>query len=452
MKWLTGKKKTNQDSSPKGAFASLPFKGRSSKISKMEVSKKDFAKIFTNSNSKSIPLNGLLTDSAPFYKQFYRLIARFYPMASDAVWVWKYLCSTKQHTDYEGGSDTQKNLAKELTSRLDARISPLKFVQGGGMDFLLNQFFDSLFTFGRFAGEMIPDPNLESILAVNVLDPFKVKFADNPARTPHICRDNSQNYFQANENTFFYYGLDMSNDNPYGAAMLDSCSYLMQVAEEMMEDMRLSSANAGTPRLHIKVKQPSQSEGESIEDYSKRCSSYFESYMSQFQEIEADDNFYSWDDLTIGSVGGNNNQGFVWKINRQVVDEEIVSGFHLYPWVLAKSFSTTKNWVRSQFDLIMSQVESVQSAAKRFSEWIRNTNLKLAGINDTTVHHSFIPVRDPARKDIAIAESFEIANAERKTRDGFISPDDAARELGYDKAYAAAKFPYPQPKEIKTGE
>jgi len=111
MKWLTGKKKTNQpaDNFPKGAFASHPFKGRGSKISKMEVSKKDFAKIFTNSNSKSIPLNGLLTDSAPFYKQFYRLVARFYPMASDAVWVWKYLCSTKQHVDFLGGSDIQKN-------------------------------------------------------------------------------------------------------------------------------------------------------------------------------------------------------------------------------------------------------------------------------------------------------------------------------------------------------
>jgi hypothetical protein len=115
----------------------------------------------------------------------------------------------------------------------------------------------------------------------------------------------------------------------------------MKMADEMLEDMRLSSSNAGTPRLHIKVKQPAQVEGESITDYSSRCQSYFDSYMSQFQEIAADDNFYSWDDLTIVSVGGSNNQGFVWKINRQVIDEEIISGFHLYPWVLAKSFSTT---------------------------------------------------------------------------------------------------------------
>ena len=448
MQWLPGKKKTIVH--PKGAFASKPFK-KEAKVEKLAITGKDAAKIFTSKNSASVAVPNILTDTTPFYKQFYRLISRYYPMASDAVWVWKYLCSTKQHVDFEGGSDAIKNRAKELTSALDARISTMKFVQGGGMDFLINQMFDSVFTQGRFAGEIAVDPNLDGIHSVKILDPFKVKFADNSQRTPYYC-ENSNLCKPLNENTFFYYGLDMCFDNPYGAAMLDSCWNLMKIADEMLEDMRLSSSNAGTPRLHIKVKQPAQVEGESITDYSARCQDYFDSYMSQFQEIAADDNFYSWDDLTIGSVGGNNNQGFVWKINRQVIDEEIISGFHLYPWVLAKSFSTTKNWVRSQFDLIMSQVESVQGAAKRFSEWIRNTNLKLAGITETTAHHSFIPIRDPARKDVAIAESFEIANAERKTRDGFISPDDAARELSYDKAWAPNKFPYPQPKEEKKPE
>jgi hypothetical protein len=446
MIWpFTGKQNPNKQLH-KGSFASFPFKNKIP-FQKMEVSKKDFYKLFTPANSVSTPLSDLMPDGSPFPKQFYRLISHFYPMASNAIWVWKNLCSSHQHTDFSGGSDATRSLAKQLTLDLDSRISTMKFVQGGGMDFLINQFFDSVFTYGKFAGEIELDPNLDKINSVKILDPFSVRFANNSQRTPYIRDPRSHVFYKVNENTFFYYALDMSHDNPAGSAMLDSCWSLMKTAEDMLEDMKLSSANAGTPRLHIKIKQPPIVEGETIENYSTRCASYFDSYMSQFQEISADDNFYSWDDLTIGSVGGANNQGFVWKINRQVIDEEIISGFHLYPWVLAKSFSTTKNWVRSQFDLIMAQVVSVQSSAKRFSEWIRNTNLKLAGITDCTVHHSFSTVRDPARKDIAIADSFEIANVERKTRDGFISPDDAARELGYQKSFNPDIFPFPLPKQ-----
>ena len=441
MTWpFVGKNSSSKPSNAKGSFSSFPFKNKIQN-QKLQVSNKDFYKHFSPSNSNSVTVSGLLPDSSPFPKAFYRLIARYYPMASNAIWVWKYLCSTHQHNDFSGGSDNTKLIAKQLTTELDTRISALPFVQGGGMDFLIDQFFDSLFTYGKFAGEIVLDPNSHKIHSINIIDPFSVRFADDNIHTPYILSKKSNLYTKANLNTFFYYALEMSMDNPAGVAMLDSCWSLMKIAEEMLEDMKLSSANAGTPRLHIKVKQPSIIEGESIADYSSRCSAYFDSYMSQFQEISADDNFYSWDDLSIGVVGGGVSQGFVWKINRQVIDEEIISGFHLYPWIVAKSFSTTKNWVRSQFDLIMSQVESVQNSAKRFVEWIHNTNLKLCGITDCTSHHSFSIVKDPARKDIAISDSFEIANVERKAKIGFISPDDAARELGYSKAFDPSIFP-----------
>ena len=207
------------------------------------------------------------------------------------------------------------------------------------------------------------------------------------------------------------------------------------MADNMLHDMALSSSNAGVPRLHIKIKQPGKMEDEDDADYINRANEYFDAYIDRFSDIAPDDNFYSWDDLEIGIAGGQPGAtGFVWKLNRSIFDEEIVAAFHLFPWIVGKSTQTTKNWVRSQFDLIMSQTETIQKIGKRFAEWIRNTELLLKGISTVKTHQNFEPVRDPARKDMAVAGQFEIGNVEDKVLDGFITPDDGARELGYDKA------------------
>ncbi|HUX56535.1 MAG TPA: hypothetical protein VMV77_06145, partial [Bacteroidales bacterium] len=57
------------------------------------------------------------------------------------------------------------------------------------------------------------------------------------------------------------------------------------------------------------------------------------------------------------------------------------------------------------------------------------------------------------RKDIAIAERFEIENSERKVLNGVISPETGAMELGYDKAHDPELiFKKGKDSEIKTPE
>ncbi|MCP4608914.1 MAG: hypothetical protein GY845_09395 [Planctomycetes bacterium] len=377
---------------------------------------------------------GTIPDAGAFYKRYYSFITRYYPAAGAAVWTWKNLCSTKQEVKFLGNSDSQKKKAVEETLELDKRISPFKFVKTDGMQFLISIFFKYIFTYGRFCGDMILDANNQGVATFKIGDPFKVRFDEN--RIPYVQRGDSQIYVKANEETFYYYGLNMDWENPYGSALMDSATELMYMAKQMLIDMQLASGNAGTPRLHIKIGQPQKLETEDDEDYTNRINSYFDSYVDQLVDLAPDDNFYSWDDVTVDTIGGwVGGSGFVWRNNRQVLDEEILSAFHLFPWVVGKSSQTTKNWVRSQFDLLLAQVESLQMEAGKFADWLRNTNLALVGINDIRTKHTFSMLRDPAMKDIAIAERFQIANVKEKVLMGIISIDDGARELGEDKAY-----------------
>ena len=106
----------------------------------------------------------------------------------------------------------------------------------------------------------------------------------------------------------------------------------------------------------------------------------------------------------------------------------------LFPWVVGRTHGTTKNWVEAQFNLLMQEVDSIQEEAKSFADWLRNTELQMAGIN-TKVLHIFSPNQDPFIFDKARSNAILLDTIDKKVTRGYISKDDGAKELGYHKSY-----------------
>ena len=77
---------------------------------------------------------------------------------------------------------------------------------------------------------------------------------------------------------------------------------------------------------------------------------------------KADDNVFTWDDVEVTVIGGDEHRSSVWRFNREQVIEDVITGLRLYPWVLGRSHGTTKNWVEAQFNLLMQIVDSVQKS------------------------------------------------------------------------------------------
>lgn len=427
MLWFGAKKKQ----SPKVKIVGTP---KAQRYRKQSLSLEEFKK--WSPGSASIPLTGdIISDRAQFLKTYFGLVCRYVPIATQAVWTWRNLCATRQEVKFEGGSDAQRRQAAERIGSLDKRLTPFSFAQGGGMDKLISLWFTNVFTYGRFAGNIVISPNMDEILEFKRVDPFKVKISKE-GKAYVEDENNPSKGKEQSPSTFYYFGIGMDDENPYGSAFCEAADTFMQIAMDMMTDMALSSSNAGIPRLHIKVKQPPIQPNEDPANYSTRVNNYFDATVSEMSELAPDDNIYSWDDVEIAIAGGESSPtAFVWGTNRAVVDEEIIAAFHLFPWVIGRSASTTKNWVTSQFDLLMSMAESFQREAKRFSEWIANIDLALAGINNVRAVRTFSQPRDPAAKEQAIAQRFLIANVKSKILMGTIDPDTGARELGYDQAY-----------------
>jgi len=138
--------------------------------------------------------------------------------------------------------------------------------------------------------------------------------------------------------------------------------------------------------------------------------------------------------VEIAVIGGETHRGFVWRLNREQVIEDVITGLRLYPWVVGRSHGTTKNWVESQFNLLMQMVDSVQGQGASLGNWLRNTELRMQGLSITT-QHQFAPNQDPFLLSRMQARAVEFETVDKKVQRGYISKDDGARELGYARAF-----------------
>ena len=415
------------------------------KVVKEEIGKYQLEKWQKGNDVISIRFADIINDNVSLSKEYYDCLERIIPNVSAAIWTWKRLCNTKLNFKLFGGTENQRNEAFLTLKNLNRKINPIKSVKNGGFNHLLNIYFGHFFKYGRFSGSLVLNEELNEIKTFLIYNPFRIRFTK--TLRPVIFLEGGKSFF-LNENTFYYIAQSMDIENPYGFSMLEAVPSLVKINRDLLRDMANSSSNAGTPRLHVKINQPDKEDSEDINDYFDRANKYFDDTVDELSTIGSDENFYTWKDTEIGVAGGaTGSSGFVWRVNRQMVDEEMITAFRLFPWVLAKSTGTTKNWVQSQYDLLMTEVDSIQNDAKNFVEWIINTEFLLQGITNVKVQAKFDRPRDPAAKNNAVADRFLIDNVMTKVREGAIDPDDGARELGQERWFDKTKINFKDKKE-----
>ncbi len=361
---------------------------------------------------------------------FYRYIRDNIPLISSSVWSWVRLCFTPQSYTVVG-SESEKKKAETVLDQFGKRVFE-GISRKDGVKSLLELFFLEIFTTGRFAGEIVLLPSGRGIDYFRTIDPFEIAWEKKGRWVPYIEQDGKKVYLD-NER-FYYYGLGADIKNPQGVSPIASIPFVAEIEERMLEDMSLFSHNAGTPRLHIKIAPPEPMKGESQANYAERINTYFDDTVEKFKYLDPDDNIFTWADVEVQLVGGSGGSASMWRLNREQVIEDVITGMRLFPWVVGRTHGTTKNWVQAQFNLLMQEVDSIQEEAKEFADWLRNTEIAMAGIN-AKANHIFTPNQDPFILDKARTNAILFDTIDKKVNSGYISKDDGAKELGYYKAY-----------------
>jgi hypothetical protein len=378
--------------------------------------------------------------------EFYRYLRDHVPIISSAIWSWVHLCATPQNYAMEG-PENEKAQAQKILADLDGRVLENPLVRRSGIKQLTEQFFLELFTVGSFAGEIIPLADGSGIDYFHTLNPDLIQWErdgkwrayvveGDPIPSPSPQAGKGERKIYLNPERFFFAALGTDIMNPRGIEPLASIPFVAQIQEAMLSDMSRSARNAGTPRLQIKIRPPKAFQHETDKEYSARINHYFDDTVSQFTRLEADDNIFTWDDVEVTVIGGDQHRNFTWRLNREQVIEDVISGLRLYPWVVGRSHGTTKNWVEAQFNLLMQIVDSVQNLGASLGNFLRNTELKMKALSVST-EHQFQANQDPFLLQRQQARAVEFDTIDKKVQRGYISKDDGARALGYEKAFTS---------------
>jgi len=365
---------------------------------------------------------------------FYRFLRDRIPIVSSGIWTWVHLCTTTQRLDLRG-EESDVRRAKKLSDSLAKRVYPKFDGHVRGLERLTESFFLDLFTLGRVALLAVPFPDGSGISHVEALDPFRIRWEKSVSGQLLPYFETADGSLKALSPLMLFYRTLISDlHQPEGVDPLASIPFVVEIEQKMLEDMARSSHNAGTPRLQIKLSPPERMPGEDHDSYTQRINGYFDSTVRQFHDLGPDDNIFTWSGVEVTVIGGSDKMGTTWKVNREQVIEDVITGLKLFPWALGRSHGTTKNWIYAQYNLLMQIVDSVQMLGSELVEWLLRYELRLAG-NMVEPLWIFSPNQDPFVVERNEAKLLELERAERLIEAGILSRDQAARELGYEGAF-----------------
>jgi len=366
-----------------------------------------------------------------FRIKLFRFLRDNIPILNSAVWTWSRICASPGYFELKGSEESSLlDKGTEVIKSLDRRIYQHSFQKFGGTDALLSQFFRSLFTDGAVCGELVLTPSKDRLDKFYFIDPATIRFKLKDESTWELFQQVDGNLVKLNPYSTFYLGLDPDPDDPQGKSILSSIPFVARVEQRLLEDMQKTMHNAGYHRLHVKIKPPERFTGESEENYLARANKYFEDSVEMMRKLAPEDNPITWNDVQIEYIGpsGHISSSHYWYINHKALIEDICTGVHLDPFILGYSYGPTRSWAQFKYELILRNVISIQSSAKRFLEWIRNIELALAGLSLECGHHfdnrKFFGLLEQRE-----AERVHLENIIRKKEAGFITEDQAKREV-----------------------
>jgi len=397
---------------------------------------KDFPTSPVSKRTSYLDCGELLLPQSSFYDTSFRIkLHRFLrdniPILNSAVWTWTRICASSSHFELKGSEDSSLlDRGLEVIKSLDRHIYQHSFQKFGGMDALLSQFFRSLFTDGAVCGELVLTSSRDRLDKFYFIDPATIRFKLKDESTWELFQEVDGTQVKLNPHSTFYLGLDPDPNDPRGRSILNSIPFVARVEQRLLEDMQKTMHNAGYHRLHVKIKPPDRFSGESEENYLSRANKYFEDTVDMMRKLAPEDNPITWSDVQIEYIGpsGHISSSHYWYINHKALIEDICAGVHLDPFILGYSYGPTRSWAQFKYELILRNVISIQNRAKRFLEWIRNIELALWGLPLECVHH-FDNRKFFGMLEQREAEKIHLENIIRKKEEGFITEDQAKREV-----------------------
>jgi hypothetical protein len=321
--------------------------------------------------------------SGRYRTMLYRFLSDNIPVVNSCLWTWSRLAAAPGEFKLTGiDNDRQIEQARSRLEELSRRIYWDGAGQSAGLPAFLVDLFRSLFRDGIFGGFVTVRTDGSGVQHFVPVDSIDIALADESGRLRLVLETDSRTVDLLRPD-FRHLSLNAGVDAPLGQSVLQAVPFVSYIEQQLIDDMRRTSHNAGFHRLHVKIAAPERMAGESDSAYTDRINGYFDSTVSMIRSCEVDDNPVTWDNVAIDYIGPQPGRGGTnhWFYHHRAMVEEICAGTHLAPFLLGYSYGDTTAWSAFKFDVVMRQVRSVQAEAAQLLEWIGDIDLALAGID-----------------------------------------------------------------------
>ncbi len=308
----------------------------------------------------------------------YRFLSDNLPLVGACIWTWSRLAAAPgRYRIVDSTGDAEDERALERLDNLAANTSAGLSGQPVAMTSLLVELFQGLFRDGMFGGFVTVKSDGSGV----------DRFVPIDAARLHLNEDNKllietdSRAVVLDRPDFYLLALNESADAPLGRSVLRTIPFVSWVEQQLLDDMRRASHNAGFHRLHVRITPPERLGGESDKAYVDRINTYFDDTVRMIRSCDVDENPVTWDNVQIESIGPKPGSTVTanWYLSHRALVEQICAATNLAPFMLGYSYGSTRTWATFKFDLVMRQVRSVQAEASRFLSWLGDIDLALGG-------------------------------------------------------------------------
>lgn len=396
---------------------------------------------------ESIPednINGIIGKLAGFYNftaapfdlealRVLELLGMLNPDISQALSIWVNLGNTGHEITVDGRNP------EAVLQRLNT-LAATVYQTGGGVDGLVNHFLRQIPLMGALSAEWVVADNIANGLIDCATVPVKrirwqrVNGILTPFQLTNAITFGGTGSIQLNPVTYSYMPLMTNDGSPYAIPPFLASLKNIEVQLDATDNISSIIRKMGLLGfIDVKMQIPDQKPGESDAAYLSRQTSRLKDYAKAYKgnlskgvAVHYDDQEIKHNATNAGAAAGAKS---IWEMN----EEQIFSALDIPPSMCGRSYSTTETYAEVDFERLGTKLINGRRMIKRFLEKGYTLDLLLRGI-DAQVSVSFNEHSAFKQKEKAEAESFRIKNILSKRDAGIINDDEAAQELGYEKA------------------
>jgi hypothetical protein len=316
------------------------------------------------------------------------------------------------------------------------------YQHGAGVDGLINQELTSVAWSGAISSEDVVNltaRRVEKVVIVPVED-IRFDWIENqwtPFQYVGIARGNSKTgLIPLHPETYRYYAVETIDNSPYAKPPATAAvEAITNLQNEVVENVKyIVNKFSILGLLSVMVRRLSKQGNETEAEYNSRSQKYLKEVRDSLSGSFNKGLLVAYDNMQFkGENVAANGQGF-YDVYR-MISETMMSGLRQQPAFFGHTDSTTETYADVVYQLLIAQAHNYQRIVKRRRERTYIFDLRLAGIDVSGVSLKFNKAFSRNLLAEAQARDVEIRNAITKAREGIISADQAAQELGYESAY-----------------